>query len=400
MKESLNQLESAELQSQPEGVGMIDVLILLAKNKKLLLGVPVAVAAAAVGLSLTMIPPTYRASTTILPPQQAQSSAASLLAQFGGAGGLVANAAGIKNPNDLYVGMLQSRRVSDALIQRFSLLQEYGTDSHERARKLLAENTMIGSGKDNMITVTVEDGRKQQVADIANAYIEELIKLTKTLAVTEAAQRRVFYERQLEQAKTNLATAEANLKRALDKHGVISVDVESRAVVETVARLRARISAKEIQFNALKAFVTPSHQDYKQTEQELNSLRAELDKLENGRDVTGAAGSNVNPAGLENIKLLRDVKYNQTLYELMAKQYEVARLDEVRDAPVVQVLDAAITPEKKSKPQPLLLGVSSFAISLFAVLAFVFWRETKSRLMRGAGFRTKWIELRSELRIK
>lgn len=379
---------------------MIDVLILLAKNKKLLLGVPVAVAAATVALSLTVIPPAFRASATILPPQQAQSSAASLLAQFGGAGGLVANAAGIKNPNDLYVGMLQSRRVSDALIQRFSLLQEYGTDSHERARKLLAENTMIASGKDNMITVTVEDGRKQQVADIANAYIEELIKLTRTFAVTEAAQRRVFYERQLEQAKTNLATAEANLKRALDKHGVISVDVESRAVVETVARLRAQISAKEIQFNSLKAFVTPSHQDYKQTEQELNSLRAELDKLENGRTGTGVAGDNVNPAGLENIKLLRDVKYNQTLYELMAKQYEVARLDEARDAPVVQVLDPAITPEKKSKPQPLLLGVSAFAISLFGMLAFVFWRETKSRLMRGAGFRTKWTELRSQLRVK
>jgi uncharacterized protein involved in exopolysaccharide biosynthesis len=210
----------------------------------------------------------------------------------------------------------------------------------------------------------------------------------------------MFYERQLDQAKTNLAAAETNLKRALDKHGVISVDVESRAVVETVARLRAQISAKEIQFNALKAFVTPSHQDYKQAEQELSSLRAELDKLENGRAGVGAVGENANPAGLENIKLLRDVKYNQTLYELMAKQYEVARLDEARDAPVVQVLDPAIAPEKKSKPQPLLLGISSFVISLFAVLAYVFWRETKARLMRGAGFRTKWLELHSQLRIK
>jgi uncharacterized protein involved in exopolysaccharide biosynthesis len=396
MKENLSQLEPAEL-SQQESVGMIDVLILLAKNKKLLLGLPMGVAAAAVALSLTVLPPAYRASTTILPPQQSQSTAASLLAQFGGAGGLVANAAGIKNPNDLYVGMLQSRRVSDALIQRFSLLKEYDTESLERARKLLAEKTMIASGKDNMITVTVEDGRKQQVANIANAYIDELMKLTKTLAVTEAAQRRVFYERQLEQAKTNLATVETNLKRSLDKNGVISVDVESRAVVETVARLRARISAKEIQFSAMKAFVTPSHQDYKQAEQELNSLRAELDKLENGR--ASNISENVGQAGLENMKLLRDMKYNQTLYELMAKQYEVARLDEAREAPVVQVLDPAIEPEKKSRPQPLLLGISSFAITMFGVLAFVFWRETKARLMRGANFRTKWLELRSQFRL-
>lgn len=397
MKENFSQLEPAGL-SQQESVGMIDVFILLAKNKKLLLGLPAGVAAVTVALSLTVLSPVYRASATILPPQQQQSSAASLLAQFGGAGGLVANAAGIKNPNDLYVGMLQSRRVSDALIQRFSLLKEYDTESLERARKLLAENTMIASGKDNMITVTVEDGRKQQVANIANAYIEELIKLTKTLAVTEAAQRRVFYERQLELAKNNLSAVETNLKRSLDKNGVISVDVESRAVVETVARLRAQISAKEIQFSALKAFVTPSHHDYKQAEQELSSLRAELDKLENGR--AGNIDENVGQAGLENMKLLRDVKYNQTLYELMAKQYEVARLDEAREAPVVQVLDPAIEPEKKSRPQALMLGISSFAITLFAVLAFVFWRETKARLMRGANFRTKWFELRSQLRLK
>jgi uncharacterized protein involved in exopolysaccharide biosynthesis len=247
-----------------------------------------------------------------------------------------------------------------------------------------------------MITIVVEDEDKQRVAKIANAYIDELIKLTKSLAVTEASQRRLFYENQLAMAKNNLAAAESELKKSLDTRGVISVDVESRAVVETIGRLRAQISAKEIQFNALKAFVTPNHHDYKQAHEELASLRAELDKLENGRGDT--SDKTPGQEGLQNMKVLRDVKYNQTLYELLAKQYEVARLDEARDAPVVQVLDPAVEPEKKTKPQPVLLGISAAAIALFFAIAIVFWRETKSRLLRRADMKQKWVELGTHLR--
>lgn len=375
---SENNVSFPHAQNEASNVGIVDVLTLLASNKKLLLGLPLAAALVALAISF-VLPPAFRASTTILPPQQSQGGAAALLSQFGGAGGLVASATGIKNPNDLYVGMLQSRRVADALIQRFSMLNAYDTKSLEKARKKLAMNTSIASGKDNLITVVVEDGDKQRVANLANAYIDELVRLTRSLAVTEAAQRRLFYERQLELAKDNLAAAETRLKSALDTRGVISVDADSRALVETTSRLRAQISSKEIQFNAMKAFVTPNNQDYKRSQEELESLRSELGKLENGRG--GAPETTHGQDGLQNIKILRDVKYNQALYELLAKQYEMARLDEARDAPVVQVLDAAIPPEKKTSPQPALLAISAGVIGLFAAIAFVFFREYKSRLL-------------------
>jgi tyrosine-protein kinase Etk/Wzc len=386
---------SSEQGAVPQEVNLIDVLILLAKNKKLVLGLPVIFALMALAISFA-IPPVYRASATILPPQQSQSGGAALLAQLSGAGGMVASATGIKNPNDLYIGMLQSRRVADVLLLKFALLNEYDTDSAEKARKKLAENTSISSGKDNMITITVEDQGKQRVAKMANQYVEELVKLTHTLAVTEAGQRRLFYERQLEQVKNNLAEAESHLKSALDTHGVINVDVESRGIVEIVSRLRAQISAKQIQLNALKAFITPNNADYKQAEEQLASLRGELEKLENGRG--NDVGSAKSQEGLQNIKILRDIKYYQSLYEVLAKQYEVARLDEARDVPIVQVLDSAVEPERKAKPQRGLLAVSGGLIGLFFALALVFFRATRSRLMTQSGFRQKWTELRAQLR--
>ena len=397
MNDKQNEVLLPVTREDGEEVSVIDVMIMLAKNKKLIMGVPLAAAVIALGLSF-VIAPVYRATATILPPQQSQGGGAALLAQLGGAGGLVAGAAGIKNPNDMYIGLLQSRRVGDALIKQFDLMKAYDTESFEKARKTLGMNTSIVSGKDTLITITVEDGDKQRVAGIANAYVGELTKLTQLLAVTEAGQRRLFYEKQLDQAKNNLTAAEFELKKALDTRGVISVDSASRALVETTARLRAQVSAKEIQFNALKAFVTPNNQEYKVVQEELSSLRNELGKLENGRE--GVPGKNTGQAGIENMKLLRDVKYNQALYELLSKQYELARLDEAHDAPVVQILDAATPPEKKTRPQPLLLAIAAAAIALFLAMAFVFSREMKERVLHRGPAQGKWLELRSLLRFK
>jgi len=296
-----------------------------------------------VAVSLAM-PNVYKATVKLMPPQQSQSGAAALLSQLGGVANMAAGVAGLKNPNDLYVGMLQSRTVADNLIARFKLKDVYDTDSLEKARMQLDDYTNVRAGKDGLITIEVEDKNQKLVANLANGYSEELLKLTNVLAVTEASQRRLFYEQQLKQAKDNLANAEVKLKSSLDTHGVISVDAESRAVLATAARLRAEVSAKEIELNSMRPFVTTENPDFKRTEEELKSLRAELTKLENGRK--GAANDQASEngsAGFENIKVLRDVKYYQMLYELLAKQYELARLDEAKDAATVQVLDKAVS---------------------------------------------------------
>lgn len=383
------------------GVNLIDLIIVLAKHKKLIVGVSVAAAVLSSGISL-MLPSSYMASTKLLPPQQAQSGAAALLSQLGGIAGAAAGAAGIKNPSDLYIGMLRSRTVADKLITKYGLKAVYKTDSQEKARERLDATTAISSGKDGLITIQVEEKDPKLVARLANGYVEELLQLTRVMAVTEASQRRMFFERQLELAKDNLTKAETSLKGALDSRGVISVDAESRAMLETVGRLRAQASAKEIQLSSMRAFITVNNPEYKHAEEELISLRAELSKLENGRDVD-SKDSPLVPAsknGIENIKLLRNVKYYEMLYELLSKQYEVARLDEAKDPSIIQVLDPAIDPERRSKPHRAMIVIVATFMAFFAAIALAFISEARLKVLASEVGAARWKELKSHLRFR
>jgi uncharacterized protein involved in exopolysaccharide biosynthesis len=381
-------------------ISIVEIMIVLAKRKKLVLGLPMLAALLSVVVSL-VLPETFRASTKLLPPQQPQSGAAALLSQLGGVAGAAAGAAGLKNPNDVYIGMLKSRTVADKLIAEYDLKKVYDTSSQETARDRLEANTMIASGKDGLITIEVEAKDRKLVAKLANSYVDHLFQLTKELAVTEASQRRIFYERQLEAAKNNLAKAEMSLKSALDTRGVISVDSESRAILETVGRLRAQVSAKEIQLNSMRAFVTDANPNYQRVEEELASLRNELSKLENGRSGQEDSDSqSAKTGGFENIKLLRDVKYYQMLYELLAKQYEVARLDEAKTPSVIQVLDPAVDPERKFKPhRAAIVMLSTLGAFVLAVL-WAFFAEAKSKALASDQGAAQWRELKLHLRIK
>lgn len=402
---SMNQIEPNAVQASPDAsdreFNVLDILIVIAKHKKAIFLLPITAAIVSAAISFAL-PSVYKSNAKLLPPQQAQSGAAALLSQLGGAAGSLAGAAGLKNPNDLYIGMLKSRTVADRLIAKFNLQNVYDVDTMEKARKTLDSNTTIVAGKDGLISIDVEDEDKKLVPQIANAYVNELVSLTKVLAVTEASQRRVFFERQLEQSKNNLAKAEMALKVALDTRGVISVDADSRAIVETVGRLRAQISAKQIQLNAMDAFVTTSNPDYMRVQEELASLRAELMKLENGRPALDD-GANAGPdkqVGLENIKILRDVKYYQMLYELLAKQYEVARLDEAKDTALIQVLDPAIEPERKFKPKRSVIVLLSTVMAFLAALIWAFFVEAKKNILGNPKGDAQWKQLKALIRAK
>jgi tyrosine-protein kinase Etk/Wzc len=394
----MNQIQAIEPQSPEQSDGEIDVLdflIVVAKYKKRLVIVTLAAALVSVAVSFA-IPNQYEATTKLLPPQQTQSSAAALLSQLGGiAGAAVAGVPGLKNPNDLYVGMLKSRTVADRLIATFNLKKVYGLESQESTRKRLESNTSISSGKDGLLTIAVDDKDQKLVAPLANAYVSELFGLMKTLAVTDASQRRLFYERQLAATKDNLSKAEMSLRRTMDANGVVSVDAESRSILETVARLKAQTSAKEIQLTAMSAFLTPNNPDYRRAEEELNSLRSELAKLENGRGA--AAPSASKPGGLENIKLLRDFKYQQMLYEALAKQYEVARIDEAKDPSVIQVLDPAEEPERKIRPRRALIAILGTLAGLLGAVFFSFYTESRRKKNLAPEELARWDELKKYL---
>ena len=379
---------------------LILLLLALARHKKRIILVTMGVAVTAVAISLTL-PNVYKAGTKLLPPQQAQSGAAGLLSQLGGAAGMAGGIAGLKNPNELYVGMLKSRTVADQLVKQFDLAKVYEVNSVEEARKLLERRTVVSAGKDGLISIEVEDTDKKLVAPLANAYVAALLKLTTSLAVTDATQRRVFFERQLEQAKDKLAAAEIRLRSGLDSQGVISVDSDSRAIVETVARVRAQVSAKEVELGSMSAFVTTNNVEYQRAREQLNSLRAELSKLENGRAPLRGGDSNLGkPAGLANIQIVRDVKYLQMLYEMLAKQYEGARLEEAKDNSLIQVLDTAVEPDKKFKPGRAVIVLLATLLAFFVACAAAVLSEMRAVLMQSPEYAGQWAQLKGYLRFR
>jgi uncharacterized protein involved in exopolysaccharide biosynthesis len=359
----VEETRAAPVDQDDDEISLLDVALVLAENWKTLVFVPLAAGVVALGISF-LIPPTYTAVTRILPPVQQQSTSAALAAQLGALAGLVGPSAGIKNPTDQYVALLESRSVLDAMIQRFKLKDLYEASYLEDARRQLDERTRVSAGiKDGLISIEVDDHDPKRAADMANAFVEELRNLTKALAITEAAQRRLFFEEQLAQSKDNLTKSEI----ALQASGVSSAALRTvpQSALESLASLKAQITAQEIKLASMRTFMTDANPEFRLAVRELVALRDELSKAEQSSPVKALDN------GAEYITKYRDFKYHETLFELMAKQYELARLDEAREGAVIQVVDAAHPPERKSSPRraqtALLTSVSMLLLALIAV---------------------------------
>jgi uncharacterized protein involved in exopolysaccharide biosynthesis len=244
------------------------------------------------------------------------------------------------------------------------------------ARKHLENASSIAVGKDGFIRISVEDKDRRRAPQLANAYVDELRRLTQDLAVTEAGQRRLFFERQLELAKNHLADAEQALKQTEQTTGLIQLDGQAKAIIESVVKLRAAIAAQEVELHAMRLFSTEQNPDVRLGEQQLSGLRAQLvllEKQSGGGDVQLPVG-NVPEAGLQYVRKLRDVKYAETIFELLAKQYEAARLDEAKTAAIIQVVDPALEPDRKSSPwRSLIVGLAAllgfFGSCLYGLIA-------------------------------
>jgi uncharacterized protein involved in exopolysaccharide biosynthesis len=289
-------LPQGQAVSGEDEISVLDMLFVLAKHKAAILkaGLAAAVIAAAVAL---LLPDTYTGTARILPPQQSQSSASALLSQLGGLAGMAGGGlGGLKNPNDLYVAMLQSGNIREKLAKRFGLQKVYEQPTLTDTLKKLADNSVISAGTDGVIVVAVDDGTPQLAASLANAYVEELDRLMQVYALSDASQRRLFFEQQLRQAKGRLTDAELALDR------------------------------------------TPN-------------------------------------TSLQYLDALRNLRYQESMYEILARQFEMAKLDEAKDYPLVQVLDRATPPEEKSMPRRGLIVALSTFVTLFLAVMWAFVRE-------------------------
>ena len=366
----MNEPMGKTIEAEDGEISLLDLLQVVADNLRLLVLGPLAVGLLALGYTFTMTP-TFTATTKFIPPQQQQSGAASLLAGLGALGGLAGAAGGIKNPSDQYVAFLKSRSVQDALVDRFKLMERLETQSREAARNAISGNVQVASGKDGLITIDVSYNDPAFAAQLANAHIEELGKLMNRLAITEAQQRRVFFEKQLSNAKDNLTKSEQALKAS----GVNSSALKASpgAAVEALAKLKAIITAQEIKLASMRGYLTESAPDFKQAQTEVFAMRSQMDQAERA-DPSATGGSDSNY-----IAKYRDFKYHETLFELFAKQYEMARIDESREGALIQVVDVAVLPERKSKPQKAQIAVTSALTTGFALLLFVFIRQALYR---------------------
>jgi len=376
----------AETPLADSGWSVLELLTLLAGRRRFVVLFTAAGAVLAICISL-LLPDRYTAYASILPPQQ-QMSGAALLAQMGGGGGgglaaLAGMGLGIHRQVDVYVAMFGSRTVEDAMIHRFDLMKSYKTKKMSIARKVFeSRSTAVAGLKDDIIRVSVEGPTPEKAAEMTNAYVDEFQKLASGVAVTEAAQRRLFFERQTEEAKDKLADAEQDLKKTELTTGMIQPENQSRAMMETAATLHGQISAKEVQIQGMSSYATDDNPEMVVLKRQLAGLREQL------RQLTGSSESNsdlfvpknkVPAAALDYIRKLREVKYREAIYDADATQYELAKLDEAKQGAIFQLIDRAVPPDTHSSPHRsilvILLTFLSFVIACCSVWARAIFRS-------------------------
>jgi uncharacterized protein involved in exopolysaccharide biosynthesis len=375
---------SREDAESTNGIGLLDIALVLAADWR---RIALTALAACVlgGIVGFLLKPTFTATAVIMPPQQQQSSAAALMGQLGsllggGGGGL-----GLKNPADMYVGILESRTIADRIIAKFDLKSVYKTKRMEDTRIALKKHASFEAAKNGLINITVQDQDPNRASEIANAYVDELYAMNSTLAISEAAQRRVFFDQQLEEEKRALTTAEGDLKSTQERTGIIQLGGQAESIIRSIAEVEAQISGREVQLRSMSTFATDQNPDFARLQQEISALRQQLSRLQDDQQHL-APGDTQLPAGrvpaegLEYARKLREVKYHETLYDLLSRQYEAARIDEAKSAPIIQVIDRAVPPDKKSGPHRLLIALGAGIVGVCVGCLWVFGAQAWKRM--------------------
>ncbi len=372
---------------EDSGLSIFDYLIILAKRKKviLLLTLPVAI----ITFTLTLFNNYfYQAQTSIYPSQKQNISMASqFMNQFGILPGRGGNPL---NNQNLFVEIIKSRTFFDKLLAKFHLKEIYGVEDDAESRKMLYKNitiipdftdkssfNVLNRNRSPLMKIVVIDNNPKRAANIANAIVEELNTFVSNIAISEASQRRLFFENQLKKAHENLIIAENAVKQFQEKTGILEVKTQTDMVIEKVANIQAQIMANEIQLQVMKSYFTENNPDFQKVNETITALKKELAKQETSENTSKSMlipTGTIPSLGLEYKRIFRKLKFNETLYEIIVKQYEAAKLDEAKDATMIQVIDKAVPPEKKGKVRRLgrskALATTTFTLFFSCLLAF------------------------------
>jgi tyrosine-protein kinase Etk/Wzc len=392
IKEQVNEAED-------KGINLLDWLIILAKWKKLIIYCTLAVAIISGTLSILSSVSFYQATTSILPPQSRQMSFANQFIDNLGLGSFMGREGGTVWNQRLLVELITSKAITSRLIERFNLQKDYDAeDRGVRNRNLFLNKIKIKPSFDDtfnlrrrmdspLITITVTDDNPEKAAEIANAVVEELKNFVNNIAISEASQRRLFFEEQLKQANEALIKSEDHIKGLQEKTGILEVKSQTEVVIQKIANIEAQIIAQEVQLQVMKSYSTASNPDVQKVEETIKGLKKELAKLESSQSNSKGsfmATGTIPSIGLEYKRIYRELKFNEALYEIMLKQYEAAKIDEAKDATIIQVIDKAVPPKKRSKTRTWggrkALGVAILAFFFSCFLAFFMeFRERSSK---------------------
>jgi len=377
---------------------LVDYLMVVAKYRRVIIYTSAAVTILTY-LYLVCSPNVYQAATRILPPTQNLTLSASLLDSLGGgvslgksapggvAGGL-SSLLGFRTGADLFVAIMTGDTILNRIIERFDLKKVYKVNLFVAARAKLRRNVKIINKKIEMlISIDVIDTDPQRAAAIANAFVEELDKLMQELSMREAATRLAFFEKERALASTNLIKSEDALRTFSEKKNVVHIDIQTMKMLDYIATLRASIDAKEVQIQVFRKQATASNYDLIRLETELKALKERLQAAETQWDENCVGdvclpSSKTPSLGLEYIRLYREVKVQEGLYQLFTKMVEIARLDMAKDINVIQVVDKAVPPERRSNvrvPQAILAGMATFFMMILVVFSFERWLKIREQ---------------------
>jgi len=377
----MNNPESQE-QNDTDTINLLDILEVIAKRWKMIVAVTMAVFVLSIIYS-SQLPKIYSSTAMILPPQQNQGMMGRLSQMIGGdLSGLVAgNMLGAGTMSKQCVSILESDRIKGAIIDRFKLMQEFKIKTRYSMYKKMNSIVVVHAKKDGIISITAESKDPERAAAIANAYVDELDKVTVKFSTSDAGRNKVFLEDRLVKAKVDLAKAEDALKAYQTKNKAIDIMEQAKATIEGVAQLRSQLAIQEVQLAALRAYLTDDNDAIKTAKASIASLTAQIARLEGKGSGSSTPSVGSLPAlGQEYFRLMREFKIQETLVEFLTKQYEMAKLTEANDIANIQVIQKAEVPDRKAKPKrSIIVFASTFVAGLVAVF-YAFIREAGERM--------------------
>jgi uncharacterized protein involved in exopolysaccharide biosynthesis len=371
---------SSAVEEEESSIDIVALFQTLSRGKKTIFRVTLGCFAIATLIAF-VLPFQYTSAVSFIPPNlNGSSSMASALAgQLSalGAGDLVG---GVKNPGDLYAGILRSRSIASELVKRFDLMRVYRVKKESQAEKMLGSNTNVTADmKSSIVTVDVTAKSPVLAHDLASAYMDELRDTNGRLALSQSSQRRLFFGQQLAKEKDDLEDAEVDLKKTEEQSGLIAPSGQTESQIRTVAETQAQMAVREVQLAALRDSATEQNPEVIRLRSEINDLQGQLSRLQRGSGGDGSTTtiptSKVPELQLEYVRKEREVKYHEALFDMLSKQYEGARLDEARDAPLLQMLDPASYPDTKSSPKRMYIMLGGLAFGFLASCVWVLTRE-------------------------